>query len=420
MSLQLRLYDDEGNESALPIGVQGSAAGGWHLTSAPVQAQSLIPHAVHDGPAVHERTRDLVGETVNVWLPKQASTSALRDKVQAIELLLEKANRGGSVWVEYDTGEAADNLWRSPVMAGDLAWQRDMRLRWRNRDAQLQVRYAREPWWQGNSRTAQLASGSTLTDAAAPPIGQGGRVTVRASNAAGTLPAPLALTWTLPAAGVQALRWYAFQRQDASDSNAGRYTLATRMARTNVQAATESQVYRAAVPAGTVGWRRVLVEATTGATERQADRDATLWLRTAQGSTSEMLERGAWTRAGFYEGRPSRFTDLGPLYVERPQLYLLAWSATALQTAAMRVHLAPVDGYRSYHAAGLSPAGGTLVDAGGRLSGAAASAAQAEGEPLLLTPGRAGELFVLAEDRAGETPGAMTLTAVWRPRRLSI
>ena len=198
MTLQLRLYDDDGNQAPLPVGVLGGPVGGWSLQSAPVRAQSLMPYAVHDGPAVHERTRDLVSESVEVWIPKQASSYDLRDKVQAIETLLEKANRGGEVWVEYNTGEASDNLWRSPLMAGGLAWGPDMRLRWRNWEAHVRVIYSREPWWQGDSRTAQLASGSTLANASAPTVGQAGRVTARASNDAGVLPAPFKLTWTLP------------------------------------------------------------------------------------------------------------------------------------------------------------------------------------------------------------------------------
>ena len=420
LSIQLRLRDDRGNEAPLPIGVQGNAAGGWHLTNAPVRAQSLVPHAVHDGPAVHERTRDLVSETVNVWLPQQASTTALRDRVQAIERLLETANRGGAVWIEYDSGEPDDNLWRSPVMAGDLAWQRDMRLRWRNRDAQLQVRYSREPWWEGDSRVAQLARGSTLRNAAAPAIGQAGSVTARASNAAGTLPAPLTLTWTLPGSSRSNLRFYAFHRHDASDSHAGIYTATITIARTNLQARTESRIAAAAVPTATPAWRRVILESVTGAPERDADRNAPLWLRAGPGTATDALALGPWTRAGYYEGRASRFSDLGPLYLDRAFVYVHAWSESALETSAMRIHLAPVDGYRSYHVAGSSPAGARLVDAGGALSGPAAGATAAEGEPLLLTPGRAGEFFMLAEDADGNTPDPMTLAAAWRPRRLSI
>ena len=420
MTLQLRLYDDDGNQAPLPVGVLGGPVGGWSLQSAPVRAQSLMPYAVHDGPAVHERTRDLVSETVEVWIPKQASSYDLRDKVQAIETLLEKANRGGEVWVEYNTGEASDNLWRSPLMAGGLAWGPDMRLRWRNWEAHVRVQYSREPWWQGDSRTAQLASGSTLANANAPTVGQAGRVTARASNAAGVLPAPFKLTWTLPNTSVEDLRVYATQKHDASNSSAGLYTVASSIARTNLTAKTQSQILAAAMPSGTSGWRRVLVEATGAAALRNADRDAALWLRAGQGTAADLVERGAWTRAGYYEGRASRFSDLGTLYLARSHVYIMAYANGALQSSPMRVHLLPTDGYRSYHVAGASPASGALFDDGGELSGTAAGAGMADGEPLLLTPGRASELFVLMEDGAGDSPDDMTLAAAYRPRRLSI
>ena len=420
MTLQLRLYDDDGNQAPLPVGVLGGPVGGWSLQSAPVRAQSLMPYAVHDGPAVHERTRDLVSESVAVWIPKQASSFDLRAKVQAIETLLEKANRGGEVWVEYNTGEASDNLWRSPLMAGGLAWGPDMRLRWRNWEAHVRVQYSREPWWQGDSRTAQLARGSTLANASAPTVGQAGRVTARASNDEGTLPAPLKLMWTLPSSPVEGLRFYAAQRHDASDSNAGVYTVSSSIARTSLTAQTQSQILAAVMPSGTRGWRRVVVEATGAASLRNADRAAALWLRAGQGTSTDLVERGAWTRAGYYEGRESRFTDLGPLYLERSHVYILAYVDGGRQTSPMRVHLLPTDGYRSYFLAGDSPASGMLVDDGGELSGPAAGAGMADGEPLLLTPGRASELMVLAEDGDGSSPGNMTLAATWRPRRLSI
>ena len=420
MILRLRLYDDEGNEAALPIGIVGHAVGGWSFQSAPVRAQSLMPYAVHDGPSVHERTRDLVSETANVWLPKETTIAGLSGKVQGIERLLEKANRGGIVWVEYDTTEAADNRWRSPVMAGNLAWQPDMQLRLRDQNAQVTVMYSREPWWEGDRRTAQLASGSTLANASAPTVGQAGRVTARASNDDGTLPAPMRLTWSLPSSSVEGLRFYAAQRHDASDSSAGVYTVSSSIARTSLTAQTQAQILAAAMPSGTSGWRRVVVEATGAASLRNADRAAALWLRAGQGTSTELVERGAWTRAGYYEGRESRFTDLGPLYLDRSHVYILAYVDGGLQTSPMRVHLLPTDGYRSYFLAGDSLASGTLVDDGVELGGTAAGAGMADGEPLLLTPGRASELMVLMEDGDGSSPGNMTLAATWRPRRLSI
>ena len=97
----------------------------------------------------------------------------------------------------------------------------------------------------------------------------------------------------------------------------------------------------------------------------------------------------------------------------------MAYANGALQTSPMRVHLLPTDGYRSYFLAGDSPASGTLVDDGGELSGTAAGAGMADGEPLLLTPGRASELLVLMEDGDGTLAvrrGNMTLAATYRPR----
>ena len=420
LQLQLRLYDDAGNEAALPAGEIGSSLGGWHIQSAPVRAQSLMPYAVHDGPAVHERTRDLVSETANVWIRKQATPAALRAKIQAIETLVEKANQGSTVWVEYDTSEASDNAWRSPLMAGNVAWQADMRLRLRNSDAQVQVSYSREPWWEGDSRTAQLARGASLVNASAPSVSHAGRVSARASNDDGILPAPLKLTWTLPTTSVEELRFYVAQRYDASDSNAGVYTVATTLGRTNIAAETESALLTAAVPSGTGGWRRVVVEATGNATQRTSDRDGPLWLRAGLGTADEQIERASWVRAGYYEGRESRFSDLGPLYISRSHLWLRAWSDTAIQTSSMRIHLLPTDGYRAYYVAGDSLAGGTLIDENGELSGTAAGPAMSEGEPILLTPGRASEFVLLSETEDGSLPGSMTVAATYRPRRLSI
>lgn len=84
------------------------------------------------------------------------------------------------------------------------------------------------------------------------------------------------------------------------------------------------------------------------------------------------------------------------------------------------MHLLPVDGFRTYHVASDSVASGLLVDTAGELSGTGAATASAEGEPLLLTPGRASELIFLTETAAGEAGGQMNVAATVRPRRLTI
>ena len=187
MTMQLWLYEDENAKVALPLGVVGGNVGGWHIETAPVQAQSLLPHSVTEGPAVHERVRDLVSERIDLWIKEQSSAQALRDKVQGIERLLERANAGNRVWLEYDSGEPSDNLWRSPVKAGMLAFGPDMQLRWQQRQAQLQLTVSREPWWEADSSdTVTLRQGATLMDVVGSAVvSNGGQVTARAATMPG-------------------------------------------------------------------------------------------------------------------------------------------------------------------------------------------------------------------------------------------
>ena len=420
MTIQLRLYDDGNTEAALPLGVVGGNVGGWHIETAPVQAQSLMPHSATDGPAVHERVRDLVSERIDVWIREQPSAAALRDKVQAIERLLERANAGNTVWLEYDTGEASDNLWRSPVKAGMLGFGPDMRLRWQQRQAQLQLNVTREPWWEAySSDMVMLGQGATLMDVVGSAVvSNGGQVTARAANAVGVLPAPLALKMTLPSASESGLRIYVGQRNDASNDAAGSYTLAAISSPMALSGATET-LEKLVVSEAMQGWWRVIVESTGTSSQRAADRTANLWLRAALGDASEQIEKGSWSRAGYFAGRESRYTDLGPLYVNRSHLWLLGY-AEALTPSSLRVHLLPVDGFRAYHIAGDSAASGELIDTDGELSGLGAKTASAEGEALLLTPGRASELVFLTETAAGEAAGQMSVAAEVRPRRLTI
>ena len=422
MTLQLRLYDDEGNEAALPIGVLGGPVGGWSLQSAPVRAQSLMPYAVHDGPAVHERTRDLVSETVEVWIPKQASSYDLRAKVQAIETLLEKANRGGEVWVEYNTGEASDNLWRSPLMAGGLAWGPDMRLRWRNWEAHARVHLlartvvaGRQPHGAAGERVD--AGERERADGRAGGPGDGARVERGGRAASPVQP-------DVDAAKQRRLSTCAFTRRRSTTrrpATPGLYTVASSIARTNLTPKTQSQILAAAMPsarraAGGECWSKPRARArceTPTATRRcgygpgRARRPN--WSNAARGPGPDTTKDGRADSAIWehFTWRAATFTSwhTPTARCRRRRCGYTCCRPTATAPTFM---------------AGDSPTSGTLVDDGGELSGTAAGAGMADGEPLLLTPGRASELFVLMEDGAGDSPGDMTLAAAYRPRRLSI
>lgn len=408
--LTLRLIDDAGVTADLPLGIIDRNVSPWTPASAPVNAQSLMPYSVTDGPAVHERVRNLVREEFNLFFRQEMTHADLRVKVQAIEKLLEAANAGEKVYLEYNTGETLNPSWRSPIQAGDLAWQSDMRQRWRDMQANVRVTAMREPWWERSTTQSVTVMESAAND------------TLSIDAATEVLPAPLALTLTMPAASRTDLRLYMAMQIDPPSTPV--YRVASTIASRALTASTNTVLLNGvATPNTAMGWRRIIVQNNGTAGQRTLARNGPLWLRGAIGVGTEKTVQGSWKQAHYYESRESRFTDLGSFYFDASNvLFVDAWIGSDLTaTGAMTVLLVPTDGYRSYHLPGASGSG-TVIDTDGEISGTLSHQVAADGSPLLINPRHDIVVFSFAETENGGSfdPSDVGYSAEYRPRRLTL
>jgi len=164
---------------ALAPGGLDAEDAGYNQIVAAVQARTLPAASLMETPPVHQRVREPAGSAIDLF-QKYASRAALRDATHAIERLLEAANRGAAVYLEYSDGSGGvDDAWRSRLLAGHLQWPTDQQLRLRNNELAATIELTREPYWTGARR--ELLS--------ARSVGNGGTFAI--ADAAGVTETPL-------------------------------------------------------------------------------------------------------------------------------------------------------------------------------------------------------------------------------------
>ena len=413
-ALRLRIYDDvetiELHSSEINI-TNFDRRSSWFMSPNAVNAQSLIPFSISEGPGVAERTRNLLAENVPLWLKGFYTYPDLKEGINKIERMIERSNYGRKVWLEYTDRLAGDNLWRSEIVAGSVSMTNQTMLNFRQNKAQMVASVTRQPWWEGMERDVVLSSSS---------ITSGTAISVLENDSVGVMESPLKITITKSGgSSVSGARLYLFKKNNTSDTRQN-----YRVGSTSSLSFSGSTVETVAT-AGTVrinslreGWYRVWLGGSSPAS-MEVLRVSALF-RLATGNASNYVDFGTWASPGRIGSRYSRYTDLGLVYVgKKSHLHIHTWAKGAHTSPAQSVYVLPTDGSRGFYIAGTFPNTGTIVDNGieKKIEGTMSSTAQAYGEPLAAIPGEYSEIVVLTEDSAGNVGGNYTLSARHRPRR---
>ncbi|MYC93632.1 MAG: hypothetical protein F4X14_01560 [Caldilineaceae bacterium SB0661_bin_32] len=399
MTLEIALVHGGTRVALAPGGLDAEDAG-YNQIVAAVQARTLPAASLIETPPVHQRVREPAGSAIDLW-QRYASRAALRDATHAIERLLEAANRGAAVYLEYSDGSGGvDDAWRSRLLAAHLQWPADQQLRLRNNELAVTIELTREPYWMGARR--ELLSSR--------PVGHGGTFAVE--NAAGVTETPLEVRIGWP--GTANLRVYIAAGPVAVP---GGSFVSTSIQSASLAAGTETVWRRVAVPSSGSGWRRLILAHSASGSALTALRGNNIWLSAGVGSNSMEFRRSDWRRLGYLEGRESSFTDLGVHYVDGDRVWLRAFCGRAVSTGAGTLYFAPAERWRSYVAMG-TPAG-TLVDDGGEVVSDAGGVAAA-GDVLTAVPGERVEYLALVETASGVRTATVDIGAFYRPRRLTI
>ena len=397
MTLLLSLVQGT-NKVELPLGAVGGVDGGYNQTVAPVQARTLAAASLTETSAVHQRIRDPVSDGIDLY-ERYASASALRDATHELELMLEAANRGGDVRLEYSDGSGGvDDAWQSGILAASLQWPSDQLLRLRNKELAVTINLTRDAYWMGERRALVTAASRA----------HGAVVTI--DNASGVTEAPLEVQIVWPstaelrvvlAGGVVAT---AGSLQSASIST---ITLPGR---------TETVWRKVSVPAAVSGWRRVILASGVSGSALTTLREEDMWLSVGIGSSAAEWRRAEWRRFGYLDGRESSFVDLGTFYMDGDTVWLRAWAASTLATGSARLYFAPAEQWRSY--VGMGTPTGTLVDDAGEVSGA--GGVVVSGDVLTAIPGERTAYLALVETASGVRTATPSVGVFYRPRRLTI
>ena len=397
MTLTLHLVQG-GTRIELLTGAMDAGDAGYNQIVAPVQAQTLAAASLTETAPVHQRIRQPAQTSVDLY-QKFSSAAALRTATHALERMLEAANRGGDVTLEYSDGSGGvDDAWLSRILAGHMQWPTDQQLRLRNRELAATINLTRDGYWRGARRSlvgsASRAHGSTFA----------------IDNASGVIETPLEVRIAWPSTAN--LRVHLAGGGVAAAGSFVSGSIAT----ANLSAGTDTVWRKVSVPANGAGWRRLIVAHSATGSALTTLRGRDIWLRVGFGSSSVEWRKAGWRRLGYLHGVESSFTDLGVHYVDAGTVWLRAFCATAVATGAATLIFAPAEQWRSYAAMGTPT--GTLVDDGGQVSGAAGVVAS--GDALTAIPGERTEYVALVETASGVRTATPSIGAFYRPRRLTI
>ena len=412
--IQLRIYDKSNSVSFQDDYITIAQPGGrvmWFMAPNAVNAKSLIPYSITHAPAVSERTRGFLSENIPLWIHGYNDYSSLKEGINNIERLIERANRGQNVWVEYDDQRGNDNLWRSPVVAGVLSLTNQTFLNFRQNKATVVASVTRQPWWEGSERIVNLGSNAIVN---------GGPISIL-PDMDGVVATPLKLTITKSSGATSnGVRMYLFKKNNTRETVQD-YSIGTTTSRSLI--ANENVITMATVNMSALqdGWYRVWLGGASSSS-MQTLRSASVW-RTATGSANRWLTTGSWTRPGRIGSHQSRYTDIGRIYVgQRTHLHIQSWALQNHSSPVQTIYVLPAEGYRELYVAGSFANTNTLIDNGinKKIEGTQAAATQASGTHLSMIPGEHSEIVVLTEDSTGGISGNYTLTAHHRPRRSTL
>ena len=415
--IRLRIYNESESisfgDDYITIAEPGGRAT-WFMAPSNVNAQSLIPYSIVHAPAVAERTRDFLSENIPLWVYGYNDYDSLKQGINDIERLIERANRGKNVWVEYDDQRGDDNLWRSPVVAGVLSLTSQTFLNFRENKAALVASVTRQPWWEGPERIVNLDT-NTITN--------GGTISIL-PDMDGVVATPLKLTIT-KSSGVTSsgVRMHLFKKTNTQETPQN-YNIGSTNSMSFDDTTRETVTTMATVNMSALqkGWYDVWLGGSSSSNMRTL-RSASVW-RFVPGSANRwMAPEGTWTQPGRIGNHQSRYTNLGRVYVgQRTHVHIQSWALQNHSSPSQTIYMMPTNGYRGIYVAGSFANSNTLIDNGTeeKIEGTQAADAIAVGEPLSMMPGEYSEIVVLTEDSNGGVSGNYTLTAHHRPRRSTL
>lgn len=415
MTLTLRIYDDV--ESVSFQNQYNTLAGpdarsSWFMAANVANTQSLISYSLVEGPSVAERSRGLLAENIPLWMQGYDNYGSLKEGINNIERLIEKANYGRDVWVEYDDHQSSDNAWRSPILAGAFAMTNQTLLDLRVGKAAMFASITRQPWWEGDERVTNLSGTS---------VSNGSAISLLANNEVGVMSMPLKFTFTKGSgASSPASRIYIFQKYD-TESTRQTYNIGSISGRTISNLESVTTMATLDMSSLQDGWYRVWLGGSS-ASNISTLRTSSLW-RWAVGNSGSIVDVGFWTQAGRVGSHQSRYTDLGSVRVgQRSHLHIQSMATSSHTSPPQHVYLLPTDGYRELFVSASVHHGGTLIDDGitKNLGGTVSPTAMAYGEPLYMSPGKYSEIVIMTEDSSGNTVPGYTLASTHRPRRSTV
>ena len=415
--IRLRIYNESESisfgDDYITIAEPGGRAT-WFMAPSNVNAQSLIPYSIVHAPAVAERTRDFLSENIPLWVYGYNDYDSLKQGINDIERLIERANRGKNVWVEYDDQRGDDNLWRSPVVAGVLSLTNQTFLNFRENKAALVASVTRQPWWEGPERIVNLDT-NTITN--------GGTISIL-PDMDGVVATPLKLTIT-KSSGVTSsgVRMHLFKKTNTQETPQN-YNIGSTNSMSFDDTTRETVTTMATVNMSALqkGWYDVWLGGSSSSNMRTL-RSASVWRFVPGNANRWMTPEGRWTQPGRIGNHQSRYTNLGRVYVgQRTHVHIQSWALQNHSSPSQTIYMMPTDGYRGIYVAGSFANSNTLIDNGTeeKIEGTQAASTRAVGEPLSMIPGEYSEIVVLTEDSTGGVSGNYTLTAHHRPRRSTL
>ena len=417
MALSLRLYDETSSISftSEQISLSGvDASSSWFMASNKVDVQSLVPYSTINGPVITERTRNLLSENIPLWLSGFTTYVELKENINIIEILIEKANNGREVWVEYTDQLGTDSTWRSPVMAGVFGMTNETLFNLRENKAFMLASLTRQPWWEGVEQDVNM-SGNIIAN--------GSPISILETNEEGVMETPIKMTLTkITGAASAGARVYMFQKHNTESTrqnyNIG-LTSSLIFGNSNLETATTASVLN--IGNLSEGWYRVWLGG-LAASSMETLRESSVW-RWGLGNSSTYTITGPWVSSGRVGSHQSRYTDLGSIYVgQSSHVHIQSLATKGHSSASQPVYVLPTNNYREFYFSGSFSNTDTVIDDGiGKdVGGSMAGVAQGHGQTPMLVPRENSELVILAEDASGNISSTYSIAAKYRPRRNTI
>ena len=413
----------------------------WTMAPSTIQAQTLIPYTPDTGPAIHERTRNLVEEEIVLFF----DGSEFRENIRMVERLIESANQGThTIYLAYDINtQGTRELWRSPIVSATLSMSEQSQRSMVEQKAVMNLKVVREPWWEEHDNVRDAFSTRTDVSNADP-------ISIDGNSIIGTIPSPIEIKITKTSSGTynKGMNIQIFQDNNIKDSGVSLNTYSVSKSSssfgtsgTNILWATES-----INPLKTLGktqWYRVLIEHSVSGSNNPLDN---VLMRASVGIGTETLSVTATennrTFIGDYylsgrvqDGRESHWTDLGAVPIYRETKFFIdvidinSWSVNS-----SIIHFCPTDGYRRIEItcqvrqddivrdSGIDVHTSLTVDPDFPVSEERwIPGGRGIGLPITVTPGKDSKLlFFFENDNKDKITDDWTISGTYRARRLTI